>query len=233
MHARTRLAGRPQLRTIGVALRAMALGTLVLGIGYPLLITGVAHLVAPAQADGSLVSGPDGDVVGSSLIGQSFADADGAPLPEYFQPRPSAAGDGYDAAASSGSNLGPENPDLVAAVEQRRADIAAFEGVPESAVPADAVTASASGLDPHISPAYARIQAERVAAARGVDVGEVLDLVAAHTRAADLGFLGQPRVNILELNVALDATHPVQAAGAGLDAGRSGQPGAAPAETEE
>ena len=204
MHARTRLAGRPQLRTIGVALRAMALCTLALGVAYPLAITGLAHLVAPDRAEGSLVTGPDGGVVGSSLLGQAFADDDGAPLPEYFQPRPSAAGDGYDGAASSGSNLGPENPDLVTAIEDRRAAVAAFDDVPEAAVPADAVTASASGLDPHISTAYARIQAERVAAARGLDTGEVLALVAAHTRSADLGFLGQPRVNILELNVALD-----------------------------
>ncbi len=191
-------------RTLWVAVRAMALFTLVLGVGYTLVVTGLGQLLLPAQANGSLVRNPDGAVVGSALIGQRFTDADGAPLPRYFQPRPSAAGDGYDGAASSGSNLGPENPDLVAAIAERRARIAAFEGVDEREVPADAVTASASGLDPHISVAYAAIQVRRVAAARGMTAEEVRALVAAHTAGRDLGFLGEPVVNVLELNQALD-----------------------------
>ncbi|WP_336662442.1 potassium-transporting ATPase subunit KdpC [Leucobacter sp. USHLN154] len=233
MHARTRLPGRPLIRTLGVALRAMALCTLALGIAYPLLITGVAHLVAPAQAAGSLVTGPSGDVVGSSLLGQPFADDDGAPSAEYFQPRPSAAGDGYDGAASSGSNLGPEHADLIAAIEERRTEIADFNGVSEAAVPADAVTASASGLDPHISSAYAQIQVDRVAAARGLDAADVRSIVAEHTSSADLGFLGQPRVNILELNVALDAAHPAPATESQLDEQQDAKPSGSSGESEE
>ncbi|GIG36487.1 potassium-transporting ATPase subunit KdpC [Cellulomonas pakistanensis] len=188
---------------LGVALRAMLVLTAVLGIAYPLLVTGLGRLL-PARADGSLVTGADGTVVGSSLIGQSFADADGAALPAYFQSRPSAAGDGYDAAASSGSNLGPENADLVAAIEDRRAAVAALEGVDPAAVPADALTASGSGLDPHISPEYADLQVPRVAAERGLSEDEVRGLVAGATTGPDLGFLGQAGVNVLEVNLALD-----------------------------
>ncbi|MBE0528602.1 MAG: potassium-transporting ATPase subunit C, partial [Thermoleophilia bacterium] len=121
---------------------------------------------------------------------------------QYFQSRPSAAD--YDASSSGGSNLGPQNLELVAAIAARRAQIAAFNGVPASAVPADAVTASGSGLDPHISPAYAAIQVQRVAKARGLSTSAVAVLVAAHTRGRDLGYLGEPRVNVLELNLALD-----------------------------
>lgn len=193
------------LRSTGVALRAMALFTVVLGLGYTALITGVGQLALPGQANGSLVKDDDGTVVGSSLIGQSFTDADGAPLPEYFQSRPSAAGDGYDGGASSGSNLGPENADLIAAIGDRRAAIAAFEGVDVSEIPADAVTASASGLDPHISPAYALLQADRVAAARGLSDDEVRRLVESKIQARDAGYLGEPSVNVLQLNMALDA----------------------------
>lgn len=196
---------RATARTAWVALRAMAILTVVLGVGYTLVVTGVGQILFPAQANGSLVVDDAGEVVGSSLIGQSFTGPDGEPLPEYFQSRPSAAGDGYDGGASSGSNWGPENPDLIAAIEQRRAAIAAFEGVDPAAVPADALTASASGLDPHISPEYARLQAPRVADARGLPLGTVLGLVAEHTRGRDLGFLGEPTVNVLELNLALDA----------------------------
>lgn len=198
-------AFRTTLRQTGVAVRAMLVATLVLGIGYTAVVTGIGQLLLPAQANGSLVRDAAGDVVGSALIGQSFTDADGAPLPQYFQSRPSAAGGGYDGGASSGSNLGPENPDLVAAIEERRAQIAAFEGVDEAQIPADAVTASASGLDPHISPAYAALQVPRVATERGIAEAEVRALVAAHTTDRDLGFLGEPRVNVLELNLALDA----------------------------
>ena len=187
-----------------VALRAMLVLTVILGIAYPLLVTGLGRLL-PARADGSMVTDAGGTVVGSSLIGQSFTDSDGAPLTQYFQSRPSAAGDGYDAAASSGSNWGPENPDLAAAVEERRAAVAALEGVDPADVPVDALTASASGLDPHISPAYAELQVRRVAAERGLAEDEVRGLVAAATTGPDLGVLGQAGVNVLELNLALDA----------------------------
>ncbi|MDN5715690.1 MAG: potassium-transporting ATPase subunit KdpC [Janibacter sp.] len=199
MNTSTRSTGR----TTWVAVRAMALFTVLLGIVYTLTITGIAQLAFPAQANGSIVR--DGDSqVGSALIGQSFADDDGVPLPDYFQPRPSAAGDGYDAGASSGSNYGPENPDLIAAIEGRRAQVAEFNDVPEDQIPPDAVTASSSGLDPHISPEYATIQVARVATARDLPIETVRDLLAAHTQGRDLGYLGEPRVNVLELNLALD-----------------------------
>jgi len=195
---------RTTFRQTGVAIRAMLIATLLLGVGYTALVTGVGQLLLPAQANGSLVR-LGGEVVGSALIGQSSTDADGAPLPEYFQPRPSAAGDGYDGGASSGSNLGPENADLIAAIGERRAQVAAFEHVDPAEVPADAVTASASGLDPHIGAAYAALQVPRVAAERGLEEEAVRALVAAHTTGRDLGFLGEERVNVLELNLALDA----------------------------
>lgn len=197
-------SSRPTWRTVAVAVRAMVVFTLLLGVGYTAVITLVGQVALPAQTNGSLVRGADGAVVGSSLLGQSFADADGDALPQYFQPRPSAAGDGYDGGASSGSNLGPENEDLVAAIRDRTAAIAERDGVPAADVPADAVTASGSGLDPHISPAYASIQVDRVAEARGLPVSEVRRLVADHTLGPDLGFLGESTVNVLELNLALD-----------------------------
>lgn len=199
MNTTTRSTGR----TLWVATRTLLVLTLLLGVAYPLAVTGIAQLL-PAQAHGSRVEDAAGEVVGSALLGQTFADAAGDPLPEYFQPRPSAAGDGYDAGASSGSNLGPENPELVAAVEERRADVAAFNGVAADDVPADAVTASGSGLDPHISPDYAAIQVDRVAEAREMTPEVVAALVAANTTGRDLGFLGEPRVNVLQLNLALD-----------------------------
>lgn len=195
---------RATVRTTGVALRAMLVFTLVLGIGYTLVVTGIGQLALPWQSNGSLVQSGRGETVGSALLGQSFADAGGTPLREYFQSRPSAAGDGYDGGASSCSNLGPENRDLIGAIEERRTAIAEFEGVAVSEIPADAVTASGSGLDPHISPGYAELQVARVAAARGLDEAEVRRLVAAHTEARDLGYLGEARVNVLALNVALD-----------------------------
>lgn len=200
MNTSTRTAGR----TLWVATRAMALFTVLIGVVYLLVVTGIGQLALPWQANGSVVRNADGEVVGSALIGQSFTDAEGNPLPEYFQSRPSAAGDGYDGGASSGSNLGPENDDLVAAIEQRKAQVAEFNGVGEDEVPADAVTASSSGLDPHISPEYAQLQIERVAAARGLDVEEVRELVARFTQGRDLGHLGEPTVNVLRLNLALD-----------------------------
>lgn len=199
---------RSALRQSGVAVRTLIAATLVLGVGYTALITGVGQLALPAQANGSLVTDAAGRVVGSALIGQSFTDADGAALPQYFQSRPSAAGDGYDASASSGSNLGPENPDLIASIAERRQAVAELEGVDPASVPVDALTASGSGLDPHISPAYAALQVARVARARGLGEGEVRALVAAHTTGSDLGYLGEPRVNVLELNLALDALAP-------------------------
>ncbi|WP_457100212.1 potassium-transporting ATPase subunit KdpC [Microbacterium sp. P5_E9] len=195
---------RATLRQASVSIRAMLVFTVVLGIGYTLLITTIGQLALPWQANGSAVSVDDRQV-GSSLIGQSWTDASGAPLPGYFQSRPSAAGAGYDGGASSGSNLGPENPDLIAAIEERKAGIAAFEGVDAADIPADAVTASASGLDPDISPAYALLQVDRVAEARGLDEAAVRTLVESRIQARDLGFLGEPRVNVLELNLALDA----------------------------
>ena len=201
MNASSRTTGR----TAWVAIRAMLVCTLVLGIAYPLVVTGIGQIALPAQANGSLVRDGRGDVVGSALVAQSFADAKGKPLPQYFQPRPSAAGDGYDGKASSGSNLGPSNPDLVTAIRERKAQVAAFNRVPESAVPADAVTASASGLDPQISPAYAAIQVDRVARERGLSPERVGALVAAHTEGRALGFIGEPVVDVLALNLALDS----------------------------
>ncbi|MGM1018675.1 MAG: potassium-transporting ATPase subunit KdpC [Actinomycetota bacterium] len=200
MNAATRSSGR----TLWVATRALLLFTVVLGIGYTLLITGIGQLALPAQANGSPLTDRDGDTVGSSLIGQSFTDADGAPLPEYFQSRPSAAGDGYDGRASSGTNHGPENEELIAALTERKSDIAAFNGVEEADVPADAVTASSSGLDPHISPQYAAIQIQRVADARGLASAQVEDLVAEYTKEPDLGYIGERVVNVAELNLGLD-----------------------------
>ncbi len=191
-------------RVYWVAVRAMVMFTLVVGIAYTLVVTGIGQLVLPAQARGSVVRDSNGQVVGSALIGQSFSDGDGSPLPRYFQSRPSAAGGGYDAGASSGSNWGPENPDLIKAITDRKAQVAAFDGVSQDRVPPDALTASGSGLDPDISPAYAAIQVNRVAAARNLSADEVRSLVAAHTRGRALGFLGEPTVNVVELNLALD-----------------------------
>ncbi|MDA3146878.1 potassium-transporting ATPase subunit KdpC [Leucobacter sp. UCMA 4100] len=195
---------RGQGRTVWAAVRAMALFTVLLGIGYTGAITLVGQVALGEQAGGSLRSTASGEVVGSALIGQSFSDATGDPLAWYFQPRPSAAGSGYDAAASSGSNLGPENDELVAAIADRQARIAAREGVAPDEVPADAVTASASGLDPHISEAYAELQVERVAAARNLPADVVRELVAENTHGRFLGYLGEPTVNVLTLNIALD-----------------------------
>ena len=193
----------PLTRPYWVAVKAMLVFTVVLGIAYPLAITVVGQVALPAQANGSLVQGADGAVVGSSLIGQSFTDADGNALPEWFQSRPSAAGDGYDASASSGSNWGPENPDLIKAIGDRQAAIAELDGVNRAEIPADAVTASASGLDPQISPEYARLQVARVAAARDLPEAEVSALVDSLVQGRDLGYLGEPTVNVLNLNVEL------------------------------
>jgi K+-transporting ATPase ATPase C chain len=190
-------------RQLWAAVRAMLVATLALGLVYPLLVTGVAQVIAPGRADGSLIH-QNGQVVGSSLIGQGFVDGAGNPLPQYFQARPSASN--YDGKASGGSNLGPNSPELADLIQQRRTAVAAFNSVPAADVPADAVTASASGLDPGISPAYAAIQVDRVAAARHVAPSEVQRLVAAATHGRDIGFIGAPYVNVLELNLALDVS---------------------------
>lgn len=179
------------------AIVMIGLFTLVLGGAYPLVVTGVAQGLFPAQANGSLVRDDRGQVVGSALIGQPFASA------AYLHLRPSAAGDGYDASASSGSNLGPLNPDLAARVAEEAVAIRTEDG--NGVIPADAVTASASGLDPDISPAYARLQAARIAGARGIPVEQVQSVIDAHTEGRTLGFLGQPHVNVLLTNRALDA----------------------------
>ena len=188
-------------RQLQAAARAMLVFTVLLGIGYPLAITGVAQVIAPGRADGSHVE-VDSEVVGSSLIGQAFTTEDGDPLPQYFQSRPSAGG--YDGAASGGSNLGPNSEELAAQIEERRAAVAELEGVDPTTVPADAVTASASGLDNGISPEYAALQVPRVADERGASSEEVAALVAEATVGRDLGFIGEPYVNVLELNLALD-----------------------------
>ena len=191
-----------RMKQTWTALRALLILTVVLGVGYPLLITGVGQLALPSQANGSLVRS-DGAVVGSALIGQSFTDADGTALPEWFQSRPSAAGAGYDGGASSGSNYGPENPDLISAIQDRKSAIESLDSVTASEIPADALTASGSGLDPHISPAYALLQVPRVAEARGIPEAQVRALVEAFIQGRDLGYLGEPTVNVLQLNIAL------------------------------
>ena len=166
------------------ALRALLVLTVVLGIGYPVAITVIGQMALPAQANGSLIY-RDGSPIGSSLIGQSFTE------PEWFQSRPSAAGDGYDGGASSGSNYGPENDDLIEAIGSRAGSTP------------DALTASGSGLDPHISPENALGQVAAVAAARGLDDSSIRELVESRIQGRDLGYLGEPRVNVLELNLAL------------------------------
>ncbi|EXG81142.1 potassium-transporting ATPase subunit KdpC [Cryptosporangium arvum] len=184
------------VRQYGAAVRALLLFTVVLGLAYPLLMTGVSQVVFHDQANGSMTAH------GSSLLGQSFTDADGNPLKQWFQPRPSAGS--YDPLASGASNLGPNAEDQVKAVDERRAAVAEFDGVAPADVAPDALTASGSGLDPHISPEYARQQVNRVADARGLSVDEVRKLVDEHTQGRILGFLGEDRVNVLELNIALD-----------------------------
>jgi K+-transporting ATPase ATPase C chain len=197
------IAGRQAL----VALRFLLAMTVIVGIAYPLLILGIGQLATKGAANGSLVTDNTGTVVGSKLIGQRF---DGPQInsAQWFAGRPSAAGDGYDAMSSGGSNLAADSPDLLDLVNQRRAQIAAEDGVDPADVPPDAVTASGSGLDPDISPAYAEIQVNRVAAARGLSAEQVRDLVQAHTQGRALGFIGEERVNVLELNLALQQLAP-------------------------
>jgi K+-transporting ATPase ATPase C chain len=175
--------------------------TLLLGIVYPLAVTGICQVAFPHRANGSLIWQGD-KVIGSELIGQNFS------RPEYFQPRPSAAGDGYDALASGGSNYGPTNQKLVdrvkASIEKFRKENLDYQGP----IPADLVTASASGLDPHLSPDSIRVQIPRVAKARGIQADRLTQLVAQFTEQPDLGVFGEPRVNVLKLNLALDQQFP-------------------------
>jgi K+-transporting ATPase ATPase C chain len=193
----------------------MLMFTVVLGLLYPLAMTGVAQALFHANANGSIVK-VDGKDVGSDLIGQAYTkqviengkpkvDKNGDPVmepdPKWFQSRPSAVD--YDSMGSSASQLGPNNKDLIASIDERRKAVAAFEGVDPRDVPADAVTASGSGLDPQISPAYAKLQVNRVARERGLDPARLVALVDRYTEGRTLGFLGEPRVNVVELNAAL------------------------------
>jgi len=183
------------------ALRAMIVLTVLCGAIYPLVIMGVAQAAFRNQANGSIVT-VNGKVVGSSLLCQEFNDAKGHPLPKYFQPRPSTAS--CDPDLSGASNLGPNSPTLLKNVEAYKAAYASFNHVAPSQVPPDAVTTSGSGLDPYISPQSAAAQEARVAAARHLPVSQVKALVSHYTQSRVLGFLGEPRVNVLTLNIALD-----------------------------
>ena len=192
------------------AFRILLVFTVLCGLIYPLVMTGISQVAFHNQANGSMVS-YNGKTVGSGLLCQEFADAKGNPLPQYFQPRPSDAivsGNkndyGCDPLYSSASNLGPTNPAQVKLIQQRQQQISAFDHVPVSQIPADAVTASGSGLDPDISPANAYMQVDRVAAARKLPADEVRNLVTQNITGRTLGFLGEPSVNVLTLNIKLD-----------------------------
>jgi len=203
------------VRQLLAALRGLLIFTVICGILYPLVVFGIGQVAFNKQANGSMISF-QGRVVGSSLLCQEFIDAKGNPLPQYFQPRPSASATsatnqigGCNPLASGASNLGPNNRLLVADIRARQRQIAAFDHVPVSAIPADAVTASASGLEAFISPQNAAIQVQRVAAARHISPAAVRSLVARYTSGRTLGFLGEPRVNVVLLNLALDRSYPV------------------------
>jgi K+-transporting ATPase ATPase C chain len=192
------------------ALRALLVFTVLCGIIYPVVMFGFAQVAFHNQANGSTVS-YHGKVVGSSLLCQEFVDAKGHPLPQYFQPRPSNAANpasktdyGCDPGFSGAANLGPNNPTLVKTVQQTKAQVAQFNGVSPASVPPDAVTSSGSGLDPDISPQYADIQVNRVARARHLSPSVVRALVAKNVQGRTIGFLGEPRVDVLTLNIALD-----------------------------
>jgi K+-transporting ATPase ATPase C chain len=191
------------LTTLRAAVVSTVFFTALLGVGYPLLVTGIAGVAFPAQAGGSLLHDKAGHVIGSALLAQGFTKA------EYLHPRPSAAGaSGYDASGSSGSNLGPINPALIDRVKASADELRTENG--GSTVPADSVTTSGSGLDPDISPANARTQAARIAKARGAPVAAVETFIAAHTTPPMLGVFGQPTVNVLTTNLALDAAFPLK-----------------------
>jgi K+-transporting ATPase ATPase C chain len=202
------------------ALRLLLIFTVITGVIYPLFMYGVAQAAFNNQANGSIVTF-HGKAVGSGLLCQEFVYANGKPMPQYFQPRPSDAipspapkGDyGCDPTFSAASNLGPNNPALIQLIKQRQKQIAAFDHVRISQIPADAVTTSGSGLDPDISPANAAIQVNRVAAARHISPADVEALVSRYTTGRTLGFLGEPVVNVLKLNIALDAKYPVPQGG--------------------
>lgn len=192
------------LRQASVSIAALVIATLALGFGYPLVVTGFSQLFLHDQANGSLIYS-NGKLVGSALLGQSFTDAKGNPLPRYFQPRPSNAGAGYDGSSSGASNLGPSNPVLINSVEERVRAYRQFNHLAQNAaVPVDAVTASGSGLDPDISVENALDQAPRVAQARHLPLARVLALLHQHTTPAQWGFLSEPAVNVLQLNLAMD-----------------------------
>jgi K+-transporting ATPase ATPase C chain len=212
------------LRQHIAAFRMLLAFTVLTGIIYPVVMWGVAQAAFKNQADGSLVTS-NGKVVGSSLLCQEFVDAKGNPLPQDFQPRPSNASStsvkndyGCDPGFSGAANLGPNNSTLLTTVKQLQQQISKFDNVPVSQIPPDAVTSSGSGLDPDISPQYADIQVARVAAARHLPVATVQALVNKYTQGRTIGFLGEPRVDVLNLNIALDAL-PGQAAYAGGGAG--------------
>jgi K+-transporting ATPase ATPase C chain len=192
--------GKEMMKNFTTAVLMTIVTTILLGLIYPLVVTGLAQVIFPEQANGSLIKRGDGTVVGSRLIGQPFSS------PGYFRPRPSAAGPyGYDAGASSGSNLGPTNQKLIARI---KADVERLQAEnPGKAVPIDLVTTSGSGLDPHISPAAAEFQIPRVSRERGISEEELRRIVSAHTSGRQFGFLGEPNVNVLELN--LDLNHKV------------------------
>ena len=188
-------------RNLVTAVLMTIVTTVILGVIYPLAITGIAQVAFPDKANGQLIT-KDGKVIGSKIIAQGFSS------PGYFRPRPSAAGAGYDAANSAGTQLGPTNKKLVDAV---KANVeAARKENPNASVPVDLVTTSASGLDPHISPAAADFQVPRVARERGIAEADVRGLVTANTVERQFGFFGEARVNVLELNLALDARYPVK-----------------------
>jgi K+-transporting ATPase ATPase C chain len=189
------------LKQLKTAVFFTAVTTILCGILYPLAVTGAAKLFFPQRANGSLVLA-NGKIVGSALIGQPFVS------PLYFHPRPSAAGTGYDSLASGGSNLGPTNHQLAERIQSQAAELHAEN--PAKPIPADLLTTSASGLDPDISPDAADFQVPRIASARAISEPELRALIYAHTTSRQFGFLGEPRVNVLELNLALDRTHPAR-----------------------